>query len=163
MRLVPFSVPLAAPLSTARGEISERRGFLVAIEAIEDTTDGEPAVHGTDGEPAVHGIGEATPLPGWTEPYGRCREALESFVAARENATSSVETPETPAARHGVALARLDRDARIADVSLAERLSNRYGTGANPSETVPVNATVGDGSPAETAAGCHEAVEAGFD
>ena len=154
MRIRPFSVPLDSPLSTARGEISRRRGFLVRTDADGDTAHGEPA---------ILGIGEATPLPGWTEPYDRCREELEGFAAASENATSAVDPPETPAARHGVALARLDRDARIAGVSLAEELSGRYGTGAAPAETVPVNATVGDGSPAETATGCREAVDVGFD
>ena len=153
MRIRPFSVPLDSPLSTARGEISRRRGFLVGTDADGDTTDEEPV---------VHGIGEATPLSGWTEPYDRCREELESAVDTCGNETGNVETPGTPAARHGIALARLDRDARRADVSLADLLSNRYGTGAAASETVPVNATVGDGSPAESAERCREAVEAGF-
>ncbi|AUX09387.1 O-succinylbenzoate synthase [Halalkaliarchaeum desulfuricum] len=157
MRIRPFSVPLVAPLSTARGEISQRRGFLVGIGGGGEDNDASKA------EPTVQGIGEATPLPGWTEPYGRCRKELEAFAAASGDAASAVDPPEAPAARHGVALARLDRDARTANASLAERLSNRHGTGAAPADTVPVNATVGDGSPAETAASCREAVDVGFD
>ncbi|TKX86944.1 o-succinylbenzoate synthase, partial [Halorubrum sp. SS5] len=45
----------------------------------------------------------------------------------------------------------------------AAHLTDALGVGAAPADAVPVNATVGDGSPAETAADARRAVEAGFD
>lgn len=150
VRVRPFSVPLSTPLSTAGGEISDRRGFLVAVDSAGNGTS-------PDGSTAS-GIGEATPLPGWTEPYDRCREELDHLDDLDEPLL-----PSTPAARHGVALARLDRDARLDGVPLAERLTERHGVGTDPADTVPVNATVGDVPPAETVARSREAVAEGFD
>ncbi|MFB6157052.1 MAG: o-succinylbenzoate synthase, partial [Haloferacaceae archaeon] len=84
-----FSLDLATPLSTARGEVAERRGLLVGLDR--------------DG---TRGVGEATPLPGWTEPFDDCRAALETAGA------NGLPPAGRPAARHGVELARLDADAR---------------------------------------------------
>ncbi|MEF8779640.1 MAG: o-succinylbenzoate synthase [Haloferacaceae archaeon] len=144
MRLQPFSVRLSTPLSTARGTVSRRRGFLIAL--------------GDD----VRGVGEATPLAGWTEPYDRCRAELRGFATAVDR-LESPGLPASPAARHGVALARLDRDARVAGLPLVDHLSNRHGVGAGAADSVPVNATVGDASPEETARRSRDAVEDGFD
>ncbi|SDY09622.1 mandelate racemase/muconate lactonizing enzyme family protein [Halobellus clavatus] len=143
MDVTPFSLDLSSPLATASGPIERRSGYLVRIEA--------------DG--AV-GLGEATPLPGWTESDDECLDALSGDSA-------SGVTPATPAAHHGVELARLDAAARSADVSLAALLADGVAESSDgdrpaPADTVPVNATVGDGSVAETETATREAVEAGY-
>ena len=134
-----FSVPLARPLETAQGPIDRREGFLIRL-----------------GDDPV-GVGEATPLPGWTESAEECREAIERHL---ETASGSNELPpmgDTPAARHGLELARLDRAARAA----GEPLYRHLGGGRRVS-TMPVNATVGDGAVDETVAAAREAEEGGF-
>lgn len=130
----PFSVPLSPPLATAAGEINHRKGFALRV--------------GDD--PA--GIGEATPLPGWTESLAECREALAGVEDPR---TALDALADRPAARHGLSLALADRKARAAGTPLYRHL------GGDPVETVPVNATVGDGSAEETADAAREAVRNG--
>jgi o-succinylbenzoate synthase len=126
-----FSLPLAEPLSTAAGDITEREGFLVGVDA-------------------PPGLGEACPLPGWTESLAECRTALES-------ATPDDLDDLPPAARHAVALALLDADAREAGVPLYRHLGRDTTV-----ETVPVNATVGDGGAERTAERVAAAVAVGF-
>lgn len=130
-----FSLPLDRPLATATGEIDSREGFLVTVDA--------------GGE---RGLGEATPLPGWTEPFDECEAALESVV---DPADAVDDLP--PAARHGVSLALTDARARDAGVPLYRYLGRDERVDA-----VPVNATVGDASVEETVAAVDAAVEAGF-
>jgi o-succinylbenzoate synthase len=139
MNVEPFSLSLARPLSTARGEITEREGFLVRVEH--------------DGET---GYGEATPLPGWTESLAECRAALDA-VDGDAPALALSGMDGTPAARHGLELALFDAAARARDEPLY-----RYLGGEAAVEGVPVNATVGDGSPARTAREAREAVRAGY-
>ena len=143
MDVEPVSLALEPPLSTATGSIDRRDGFLVTLE--------DPP-----------GIGEAMPLPGWTESLEACRDTLEtatSIVGERggETALDALDPTETPAARHGLDLAILDRRAREAGQSLSRYLAR------TPSKSVPVNATVGDASPEETAERADEAVTAGFE
>jgi o-succinylbenzoate synthase len=140
MNLDPFSLPLARPLATARGAITEREGFLVRIEHAGQV-----------------GLGEATPLSGWTESLDDCRAALES-VTDPARAIEDDTLAATPAARHGVALALADARARAADEPLYRHLG-----GERRVERVPVNATVGDGDVPETVAAARGAVEAGFE
>ncbi|WP_255149904.1 mandelate racemase/muconate lactonizing enzyme family protein [Halorarius halobius] len=127
-----FSLPLSSPLATADGDITDRTGYLVTVD-----------------DPAP-GIGEATPLPGWTE-------SLESCEAALRDADPNDLDALPPAARHGVALALLDAEARHEGVPLYQHL----GTGRTV-ETVPVNATVGDADDETTARRVERAAEAGF-
>ncbi|WP_251330568.1 mandelate racemase/muconate lactonizing enzyme family protein [Haloplanus pelagicus] len=150
-----FSLDLVAPLSTARGRIERREGVLVGI--------------GADG---VRGVGEATPLPGWTESIDDCRTALDAVADAdaigglravddpREplaDAPAAITDPlaDAPAARHAVESALLDATGRRRDRSLAALLADR------PAATVPVNATLGDAPAAETVAAAIDAVDAG--
>lgn len=138
-----FSLPFADPLETSSGAIEAREGFLIRL---------------TDGE-GGEGVGEATPLPGWTESIEECEDAIERAREAigeegLEGALDAVSG--APAARHGLALAAIDREARGADRPLYRHL------GGERAERVPVNATVGDGSPAETASAVEEAVTDGF-
>ncbi|WP_253736764.1 mandelate racemase/muconate lactonizing enzyme family protein [Halohasta salina] len=138
----PFSIRLAAPLSTAAGTISERRGFLVGVEG--------------DGS---RGLGEATPLPGWTESYEAARQAL-----ADATLYSPPDPDATPAAAHGVDLARLDAAARREGRPLAAGLrEQRFDSDRPLPESVPVNATIGDGSVRETVDAATAAVDDGFD
>lgn len=132
MRTAHFSLPLVEPLATAAGEITDREGFLVTVD--------EP----------TSGVGEATPLPGWTESLASCREAL-----ADADPASLDELP--PAARHGVSLAVLDAAARDAERPLYRHLGRD-----DRIETVPVNATVGDADVDTTADRVEAAAESGF-
>ncbi|NHN49664.1 o-succinylbenzoate synthase [Halostella sp. JP-L12] len=139
-----FAVPLSRPLGTARGEITAREGILVRIR---------------DG--GRHGVGEAAPLPGWTESLAACREALSRAARALPqgpDAALDAVGRDRPAARHAVSLALADLRAARAGVPLY-----RYLGGEAAVTTVPVNATVGDAPPAETARRASDAVADGFD
>lgn len=147
MNVDPFSLPLARPLATAGGTIDTREGFLVTVEAA--------------GE---RGLGEATPLPGWTESLDDCRNALErvddpvdALAAPAAPAGDTGALADCPAARHGVALALADARARAAGDPLYRHLG-----GPERVEHVPVNATVGDAPPEETAREVQRAAAAGF-
>ena len=142
--LFEFSLPLSSPLRTARGEIASREGFLVRL-----AIDGVP------------GIGEAAPLPGWTESRAECRAALLDAVER----FSDLDEPDAlgaladaPAARHAFSLALLDLRATHEDAPLSRYLSRDGRV-----DSVPVNATIGDGSAAETVAAAEDAVDAGYD
>ncbi|WP_435115348.1 mandelate racemase/muconate lactonizing enzyme family protein [Halolamina sp. C58] len=149
--LRPFTLDLAEPLSTADGTIDERRGLLVGVERSTDA--------GT-----VRGVGEATPLPGWTEAYEACETALADPPERWRSGEADLTTdrPSAPAARHGYRLAVLDAEARSRGEPLAALLAGRDGLPV-PSESVPVNATVGDGGVDETVTAARTAVDAGFD
>jgi len=154
-----FGLDLARPLSTATGTISRREGDLVRIEA-----------------GGARGVGEATPLPGWTESLADCRAALDAVQGRDDDAAlldaaaddpreplasapPSVTNPLTaaPAARHAVECATLDALGRRDGRSLAALL------GDDPAAHVPVNATIGDASAEETVSAAIDAVAAGFD
>ncbi|WP_251343439.1 mandelate racemase/muconate lactonizing enzyme family protein [Haloplanus halophilus] len=155
MRRREFSLDLASPLSTARGRIERREGVLVGLDA--------------DG---VRGVGEATPLPGWTESLDDCRAALDAVSATEHGAFDALGDPadpladappavtdplgDAPAARHAVEGALLDAAGRRRGRSLAALLAD------DPASTVPVNATLGDASAEETVAAAIDAVDAGF-
>lgn len=149
MHLEPFSLPLSDPLETADGTIREREGFLVRASVGDQ-----------------EGVGEATPLPGWTESLDDCERALRSIddpAAVLDDGPDADPATElqalagAPAARHGVSLAVLDARARVADRPLYRHLG-----GDESVETVPVNATVGTGPPDETARAASRAVRDGF-
>ena len=147
--LEPFDLPLRPPLVTARERLDRRRGFLVRLGR------------------SPTGFGDAAPLVPFTEPRSEARAALERAVRAaaeagpREALQAVSATDEGrlrfPAARHAISLALLDRQAKQAGESLAQRL------GGSTSGPVSVNATVGDGSPAATAEAVATAVDAGFE
>jgi len=140
-----FSVQLQTPLETARGSIAERSGFLVTVEY------GDTA-----------GVGEAAPLPGWTESYEECREALEHArgVAAELDWGVALAKLDAPAARHGLSLALAEARARAAGEPLY-RSFDRDVTVAR----VPVNATIGTraADPEAVAQLAEAAVEAGYE
>ncbi|WP_232702123.1 mandelate racemase/muconate lactonizing enzyme family protein [Halobacterium wangiae] len=131
-----FTLPLARPLPTARGTIETRSGVLFARDG---------------------GVGEATPLPGWTESLEDCGSALRAADAADDWASALAACEDAPAARHAVSLAKLDAEARNADVPLAAHLAD------DPADSVAVNATVGDANAQDTAEAVRNAADAGFD
>jgi L-alanine-DL-glutamate epimerase-like enolase superfamily enzyme len=151
--------------------MTSREGVLVGI--VVDGTE-PPDSDETATDRRVIGIGEATPLPGWTESFDDCRRALpggERLDDSAEDAAGasppadprrgSMPTLATPAARHAVTLAHRDAFARRRGLSVAETLiRDRPG---ELSETVAVNATVGDGSVADTVEAVTSAVAAGFE
>lgn len=148
IHLEPFELELSRPLSTASGTITQRAGVLVRIETDERV-----------------GIGEATPLPGWTESLADCRSALERVADNWERETECTDIDalfgdcleSAPAARHGLTLACLDLRAKQARLPLY-----RYLGGRDRVESVPVNATIGDGSIEETVSRATVAVEQGY-
>ncbi|WP_207589115.1 o-succinylbenzoate synthase [Halomontanus rarus] len=144
-----FSLPLRTPLETAHGTIDSREGFLVRV---------------TSSDGGATGVGEATPLPGWTESIDDCERALQRAVRAIESTedgnavnTTIDAVDETSAARHGVSLALLDLEARRSATPLYRQL----GTDERVAR-VPVNATIGNGSPDEAAESARAAVDRGF-
>ena len=139
----PFSVRLSRPLETADGTIRERRGFLVFVE-----------------HEGTSGVGEATPLPGWTESYAACREATVRAASIAEELDWGVALAKTdaPAARHGLSLALAEARARDAGLPLYRHLGAE-----GPVRSVPVNATLGDDDPAATAGAAERATLEGFD
>jgi len=146
MWVEPFSLSLATPLGTAAGKITDRRGLLIGL-----TVEGH------------QGLGEATPLAGWTESYETCRRTLQSVVQADEMPPNRPDPTETPAAAHSVDLAVCDGRARLANRSLAEWLHEQFVGSRTPAESVPVNATIGDGDVETTVAAATAAVEEGFE
>ncbi|HMB51416.1 MAG TPA: o-succinylbenzoate synthase [Natronoarchaeum rubrum] len=138
-----FAIDLDAPLETAAGTIERREGVLLRVSEV-----------------AAAGVGEATPLPGWTESLATCRDRLDA-AADRLNDDDPAAALEavdgSPAARHAVHLALADLRARQDGVPLY-----RYLGSVGRVEYVPVNATIGVGSPDEVAAAAEGAVERGF-
>lgn len=153
MQVEPFTVALDPPLRTAHGSMREREGFLVRIE-----------YNGHEG------IGEATPLAGWTESYGECRDALDraAAVAAELDWGVALARLDTPAARHGISLALAVARARAADEPLYRTLGPVTADAgvehpSEPVEQLPVNATLGaDGPPEAAAERAREVVAAGY-
>ena len=146
MRLTAFSLPLARPLGTAKGTISAREGVVVEYDHRGET-----------------GVGEATPLAGWTEPLPACQDALDAAADAEVSGGHSaalleLDALDVPAARHGFSTALLDADARADGLPLY-----RWFDADRDCRSVPVNATVGDGPPGETARAVADAVAAGYD
>jgi o-succinylbenzoate synthase len=143
MDIEPFTLELVRPLETAHGPIEERSGFVVRVEYAD----------------AV-GVGEATPLPGWTEDLDACREALEWAPDIAEDEDWGVALGETnaPAARHALSLALADARAQTMNQPLYRSLGNERLV-----RHVPVNATVGDADRETTVGRAGAAVEAGFD
>ncbi len=141
----PFSVRLTTPLETARGQLRERNGFLVAIEH-EGTT----------------GLGEATPLSGWTESHEECEEALEraETLADELDWGIALRKLDAPAARHGIALALADARAKRQAKPLYRSLGRDERV-----EQVPVNSTIGTGAsdPAAVASLARDTVDEGYE
>ncbi|XGI83475.1 o-succinylbenzoate synthase [Halorutilales archaeon Cl-col2-1] len=130
-----FSLDLKKPLSTARGEIESRDGFLIRL---------------TDGD--YTGYGEATPLPPWTETHDEAEKAvyrsLESLSSTdTDDLRESLPSHETPGARYGVSLALADLRAKRRGVPLYEYLGD---SNDDIRRTVRLNATVGDADVDET-------------
>lgn len=138
-----FSLDLVQPLETAHGTITRREGFLVRIER--------------DG---IEGIGESTPLPGWTEPIDECRAALDraASIIERDGFDAALDAVSRPAARYGLSLALCDMRAKQAGLPLYQYLG-----GENADCSVPVNATIGNGSVEETVTAAEKAVDQGYE
>lgn len=145
VRRQEFELPLESPLHTAVESLKVRQGYLLEIDIADNT--------------AVTGIGEATPLPGWTEDYESSRQALDAIQNADtlEKALGTLEG--TPAARHGFSTAALDREAKLE----GEPLYRSLGEDGKSVERVPVNATISDGSIADTREEARDAIDAGYD
>lgn len=143
-----FELTLDPPLQTARETLHTRRGVLFQV--------------GTD----PTGLGEATPLHPFTESFEACKQALERATKAYTDAgwpgafrvvsETSTGRLRYPAARHAVSLAALDLEAKQRKTPLYRLL------GGQTNERVPVNSTVGDGTPTETAVRAGIARRAGF-
>lgn len=155
-----FSLDLVEPLETTDGTIDSRDGFLVRL--VDESDDDDMAGVGDEptAEPAV-GYGEATPLQGWTESLDACERALERARDALRTGgpSEALKTVDRQvAARHALALALADLQATRESTPLYRYLGQGPMVGR-----VPVNATIGDGTPAETVDKAREAVDRGFD
>jgi o-succinylbenzoate synthase len=143
-----FNLDLVQPLETANRTITRREGFLIRIER--------------DG---VEGVGEATPLPGWTESMDECRAALDRAASVIETngfdaALDDISRSHSyPAARHGLSLALCDMRAKQAGQPLYQYL----GSEDTDCHAVPVNATIGNGSVEETVTAAEKAVDQGYE
>lgn len=140
--LSPFELPLSSPLQTSAGVITEREGWILRI--------------GTD----PVGFGEATPLPGFTESTADCETALEGAIThlERDDVSAAEESVGgRPAARNALGTALRDRSARKRGLPLYRELG-----GDTHVESLPVQATIGDGDPETTVSATREAVSAGF-
>lgn len=140
--LTPFELSLSTPLETSVGRIDSRRGWFLRV--------------GTK----PFGLGEATPLEGFTESRSSCGAALEHTIAHLhdDDVPAAYESvSDHPAARNALATALLDRDARLAGRPLYRELG-----GERHVEKRPVQATIGDGDPEDTAAAARTAVDEGF-
>ncbi|MHB9286300.1 o-succinylbenzoate synthase [Halobacteriales archaeon Cl-PHB] len=142
MDVDPFSLELSRPLETASGIVEQRRGFVVSVE-----------YEGTEG------FGEATPFSGWTESVEDCEAALADADVVGEQLDWGIALArmDAPAARHGLSLALADASAQSEAVPLY-----RYLGADHTVRSIPVNATIGDGSPTATAEEARDAVAAGF-
>ncbi len=139
MNVTPYQLDLATALSTAAGTIETRRGFVIKL-------------------PEQGGLGEAAPLPGWTESVSACRDALRQAQQepTPSAALAAIDAKQTPAAHHGLALAVADARATAASQPLYQWL------GGNSQSSVPVNATIGAGSIDDIVTAATEAVDAGY-
>jgi o-succinylbenzoate synthase len=149
VQIEPLVIPLHSPLKTARGTISERCGFRIAVS--DDT---------------LTGWGVAMPLPGWSESLSACRTALG--IESAESYTGPMtaipiyharadKKRANPAAAFGVELALADLAARQAAIPLATYLNESV-----PLDTIPVNATIGGGESESRLEEVQTAVDAGF-
>ncbi|MFB6086787.1 MAG: mandelate racemase/muconate lactonizing enzyme family protein [Halodesulfurarchaeum sp.] len=145
----PFELALDPPLQTARETMDTRRGMLFRVAS-------DPP-----------GIGESTPLLPFTESRSVSRRALERAAEAFETAGwreafgvvshTGNGRLRFPAARHAVSLSYLDHRGRKAGQPLYRFL------GGDPVESIPVNVTLGDGRPEETARAAETARDEGFE
>jgi o-succinylbenzoate synthase len=140
MEVEPFALALDPPLSTASATIGRREGFLVRLE-----------------HAGERGVGEATPLPGWTESRAACRDSLEAVAADERDWDGALGRMDAPAARHGLSLALADARARREGEPLYRSLG-----GTEVVERVPVNGTIGDGDPAEVGETAATLVDSGM-
>jgi len=81
--------------------------------------------------------------------------------ALATDALDRLDPTETPAARHGLALALADATARSRRRAVAGRAPAENENLPAPTETVPVNATIGDVDSEDTVAAAENAVEKG--
>jgi len=139
-----FRLACSSPLRTATGTIKERYGYLFCLQTENHI-----------------GLGEASPLPGWTESFKACEEALRHSIESIEQTDiqrALYDLRETPSARHAVSLACQDLQSKVESLPLYQFLAKE-----NPTvETVAVNTTIGSASPDETVREVREAVNMGF-
>ena len=154
-RVVPFALPLRAPLATAHGVLRERRGALLALDTDRGFT----------------GLGEATPIAGFgVETPARSREALETLAArslgqdprlldalldAAEHAA-----PDAPCARAAFDSALHDLAAQIDALPVASWLARRLGTTVRP--RIETHALLAGSTTHEIVAAAESAVASGF-
>ncbi len=130
--LDPYRLPLRRPWRSARGEIGERRGWLVRIEA-----------------GALVGFGDCAPLPSaGTEGEGAAWDWLGAWRQRSIGQSLGAALAEldrdgrwSPAARYAAECAVADLAAQVAAVPLARWLDS--GLGRSAPLSVPVNAALG--------------------
>lgn len=154
-RVIPLALPLRAPLVTAHGTVSVRRGALLMLDTDEGLT----------------GLGEATPIAGFgLETPARTREALASLgelvLGADPRALDALldaaerAVPDAPCARAALDSALHDLAAQIASLPLATWLAGHLG--AAPRTRIAINALLTGVTTRALAVATEAAVSAGF-
>jgi len=144
LKIRDFRLSCSHPFQSAVRTIKQRHGYLFCIK--------------TDSE---MGLGEASPLPNWTESFRACGEALRhttETIRMKGVDRAIYEVRDTPAARHAVSLACQDLKAKRDDLPLYKLLRH----GSQTVDSVPVHATIGDGTPEETARMARQKIKQGF-
>lgn len=147
LTLTTLELRLRSPIATAHGSISTREGLIVEV-----------------GDSGGKGRGEATPLPAFgTESLEETAHALSEWQSpgaldsVEAIAAATLPLRQTPAARHGLEVALLDRLARIRSIPLGRLLS------ATLRREVRCAALIDAADAAGLALAARQAVEAGFE
>ncbi len=145
--LTPLKLKLRRPFTTAHGPLSIREGFRVQVADGDGTGEGEATPLAAFGTETLEETSAA--LLTWRAPG-----ALDSVEAI---AAATLPLEKTPAARHGLELALLNRLAAIRRVPLAKLLTD------TPRREVRCAALIDGDDAVGLAAAAVKAVEAGFD
>lgn len=139
-----FELSFQRPWTMARGTTYTRSGFLIRCQD----------------EAGEVGYGESSPLSGWTESYSSCQNAIQSVQERFQQLNIHELLPDLrnrPAARHGLIQAAMDLRARHEQHPLYQTMG-----ATSDIASVPVNGTVSDSDPDQTASSVKQLMEQGF-
>lgn len=146
----PYILKLKQPFSTSKGNISERKGFLIKL----DSANGKS------------GYGDCCPLPAFgSESYEQAEAKIQDLelkikIDVNDIENSILKTLEPlsgfPSLRHGFEQALLNLISRDMNLSLNEILNS------SSKKTLNVNATIGFLSPEESVSRAKELVSKGY-
>jgi len=146
----PYELKLNTPFETAKGKITERRGFIISLKSSSGKI----------------GIGDVSPLPEFgSETYEQAEQRIASIKIAirvgREGIKQSLKNllsdfNSHPALKHGLEQAIINLICNESDISIAELLELRL------KKEIAINAAIGFLKPQEAAARALQFVKEGF-